>query len=90
MTPFEVTFSIGDTDHVASVTPEMKDSFLVYSCLINDAVLFTIRKNHENRWINDEGNTSALCRLIGWEIDHYLKRVNLKSKRPVNRFDLYF
>ncbi|HEX6181592.1 MAG TPA: hypothetical protein VFZ47_10130 [Chitinophagaceae bacterium] len=89
MKPFEVTFSIGDTDHTAFVTPEMRNSELVYSCLINDSVLFTIRKNNDNRWENHEGNASALCRLIGWQIDHHLKRVLLKDRKPINNFDLY-
>lgn len=90
MTPFEVTFSIGETDHTAYVTPEMKDASLVYTCLINNSVLFTIRKDSDNRWENMEGNASALCRLIGWEIDHQLKRMLLKNKKAVNRFDLYY
>jgi hypothetical protein len=89
ITPFEVTFSIGETDHVACVTPEMKNASLVYTCLINGAVLFTIRKNNDNCWENMEGNASALCRVIGWQIDHHLKRVLLKNKKPVTRFDLY-
>ena len=87
--PFEVMFSIGETDHAALVTPELKNTELVYTCLINESVVFTIRKNNENRWENMEGNASALCRLIGWEIDHYLKRLHLKNQRPVNKFDLY-
>ncbi|MGB8190873.1 MAG: hypothetical protein WCF67_03085 [Chitinophagaceae bacterium] len=82
--PFEVSFSIGDTEHIALVTPGMKDRDLIYTCLINETVVFSIRKNNDNRWENMEGNASALCRLIGWEIDHYLKRVLLKSKKPVN------
>lgn len=86
MNPFEVAFSIGDTDHIAQVTPELKDTNLIYTCLINDSVLFSIRKNNDNRWENLEGNASALCRLIGWEIDHHLKRQLLKSKRPINFF----
>lgn len=86
MKPFEISFSIGDTDHTAQVTPELVDSNLVYTCLINSSVLFSIRKNNENRWENQEGNSSALCRLIGWEIDHHLKRQHLKSKRPINFF----
>lgn len=89
MKPFEVTFSIGDTDHTAFVTPEMRNSELVYSCLINESVVFTIRKNNDNRWENQEGNASALCRLIGWQIDHHLKRVLLKDRKPINNFDLY-
>lgn len=88
--PFEVTFAIGNTDHKALVTPGMKDRDLVYTCLINGSVVFSIRKNNDNRWENLEGNASALCRLIGWEIDHHLKRVLLKNKKPVNNFDLYF
>lgn len=90
MKPFEVTFSIGDTDHTAFVTPEMRNAELVYTCLINDSVVFTIRKNQDNRWENMEGNASALCRLIGWEIDHQLKRLLLKNQKPINNFDLYF
>ena len=90
MKPFEVTFSIGDADHIASVTPEMKNAELVYTCLINQSVLFTIRKNNENRWENLEGNASALCRLIGWEIDHHLKRSLLKQKKPITNFDLFY
>ena len=86
MKPFEITFSIGEADHTAYVTPEMKDSLLVYTCLINNSVLFSICKNKENRWVNHEGNASALCRLIGWEIDHHLKRVLLKSRKPINFF----
>jgi hypothetical protein len=86
MTPFDISFSIGDTDHLARVTPEIKDTSLIYTCLINSSVLFSIRKNNENRWENQEGNASALCRLIGWEIDHYLKRQHLKSKRSINFF----
>ena len=87
--PFEVVFSIGDADHKALVTPELRSTTLVYTCLINESVVFTIRKNNDNRWENMEGNASALCRLIGWEIDHYLKRLHLKNKKPVNRFDLF-
>jgi hypothetical protein len=86
MTPFEVLFSIGDTDYTAYVTPEMRDSNLIYNCLINNSVLFSIRKNSENRWENQDGNASALCRLIGWEIDHHLKRMHLKSRKPINFF----
>ena len=86
MKPFEINFSIGETDHIACVTPEIKDTILVYTCLINDSVLFSICKNKENRWVNHEGNASALCRLIGWEIDHHLKRVLLKNRKPINFF----
>jgi hypothetical protein len=86
MQPFELTFSIGENDHIAFVTPELRESKLVYSCLIDNSVMFTIRKNEENRWENLEGNASALCRLIGWEIDHHLKRVLLKSKKTINFF----
>lgn len=89
MKPFAVTFSIGETDHTAFVTPGMINSSLVYACLINESVVFTIRKNKENRWENLEGNASALCKLIGWEIDHYLKRYHLKNRKPINNFDAY-
>lgn len=86
MKPFELSFSIGNTDHTAYVTPELRDASLVYTCLINSSVLFSIRKNNENRWENEGGNASALCRLIGWEIDHHLKRMHLKSKKTINFF----
>lgn len=86
MKPFEVSFSIGESDHIAQVTPELQDSHLIYTCLINDSVVFSIRKNSENRWENLEGNSSALCKLIGWQIDHHLKRQLLKTKKPINFF----
>lgn len=90
MKPFELVITIGENTHQALVTPEIKDSRLIYTCLINDAVIFSICKDNENRWQNLEGNASALSRLVGWEIDHHLKRTLLKKKMPVNRFDLYY
>ncbi len=88
MTRFEIDFFIGETSHHAEITAEVEFSRYIYTCVINNTIVFKIRKNNENKWENLEGNSSALSKLIGWEIDHYLKNENLKKKKYIGNWDI--
>jgi hypothetical protein len=80
MEKFEITFYLGDAQHKAEIIPEESATQIVYTCLISSNIIFKIRKNNQNKWENLDGNVSAMSKLIGWEIDNYLKQASLKKK----------
>jgi len=88
MEKFEVNFYLGDTQHKAEIIPEESASQIVYTCLISKNIIFKIRKNKQNKWENLDGNVSAMSKLIGWEIDNYLKQAGLKKKSISSGFDI--
>jgi len=88
MQKFELKFYLGDTLTRAEIAPEETAARLVYTCVINSTIVFKIRKNDENKWENLDGNSSAICKLIGWEIDNYLKQNNLRKKRISTGWDI--
>ena len=88
MKRFEISFYIGDAPHRAQIVPEQEGGQLVFKCILSAEIFFKIRKNDNNKWENLDGNSSALSKLIGWEIDNYLKKENLKKKNFINRWDL--
>ena len=83
MEKFEVTFYLGDTQHKAEIIPEESAAQIVYTCIISSNIIFKIRKNKQNKWENLDGNVSAMSKLIGWEIDNYLKTPALRKKASV-------
>jgi len=88
MEKFEVNFYLGDTQHKAEIIPEESASQIIYTCLISKNIIFKIRKNKQNKWENLDGNVSAMSKLIGWEIDNYLKQAGLKKKSISSGFDI--
>jgi len=88
MQKFEVTFYLGQTLHRAEITAEEVAAQRIYTCVINDNIIFKIRKNTKNKWENLDGNNSAMSKLIGWEIDNYLKETNLRKKRITRNWDI--
>jgi len=90
MKRFEISFYIGDAPHRAEIIPEQESGQLVYKCVLTSDIYFKLRKNAENKWENLDGNSSAMSKLVGWEIDRHLKKENLKKKNFINRWDLNF
>jgi hypothetical protein len=88
MEKFEVTFYLGDTQHKAEIIPEESATQVVYTCIISSNIIFKIRKNKQNKWENLDGNVSAMSKLIGWEIDNYLRQTSLKKKSISSGFDI--
>ena len=88
MDKFEVTFYLGDTQHKAEIIPEESAAQIVYTCIINTNIIFKIRKNKQNKWENLDGNVSAMSKLIGWEIDNYLRQAVLKKKSISSGWDI--
>ena len=79
MKKFEINFYMGDAPHRAEIVPEQEGGQLIFKCILGADIYFKIRKNEQNKWENLNGNSSALSKLIGWEIDNYLKKENLKT-----------
>jgi len=88
MEKFEVNFYLGDTQHKAEIIPEESASQIIYTCLISKNIIFKIRKNKQNKWENLDGNVSAMSKLIGWEIDNYLKQASIKKKSISSGWDI--
>ncbi len=88
MEKFEVTFYLGDTQHKAEIIPEESAMQITYTCIISNNIIFKIRKNKQNKWENLDGNVSAMSKLIGWEIDNYLKQLSIKKKSISTGWDI--
>jgi hypothetical protein len=88
MEKFEVTFYLGDTQHKAEIIPEESAAQIIYTCIISSNIIFKIRKSKQNKWENLDGNVSAMSKLIGWEIDNYLKTASIKKKSISSGWDI--
>jgi len=88
MENFEITFYLGDTQHKAEIIPEESATQITYTCIISKNIIFKIRKNNQNKWENLDGNVSAMSKLIGWEIDNFLRQATTKKKSISTNFDI--
>ena len=88
MEKFEVNFYLGDTQHKAEIIPEESATQIIYTCIISKNIIFKIRKNSQNKWENLDGNVSAMSKLIGWEIDNYLRHAATKKKSLSSGWDI--